>query len=683
MRFTSSFFKTLLVISTSLIIAACGGGGGGGGGSSSTPFFLTATALSFSVNEDDTYNGKVAYSTNGTGTITIQLGVLPSNGQLTLAGSGDFVYTPNADFSGTDSFTFKAYSLTETYTSDPATVSITVNAINDIPELVFESPPSEKDLLFSENGIVKITATVTDNDSDRDLNTYTATINNISIPVTANKPEASTMPVNADILDFELDVSSIIDAGYFPASIEVCDADDACSNSMFRSFFTTNNRIEDKYKVYNLMGSYDVYSESRRNTDMLIISDSAEDEAGIDEFRRVMLKSINLLLNSSATDYFEGFFNVMIVEPINPDGISFVDLTADGDCVDWSDDIFCWDNEKLSALEELLFPNIFPDVTALIPNLDGRGVTSYDYGRPPTMVQGISDRTHRTFAHELGHAHAYLGDEYSSDGEREYTTEEITSYTIWDINIGVESDPSSTKWKHFINDLTMVPGYHSTAGQIGTGLFEGSYYSEEGSYRPQQYSIMGCSRCEDQNPGCYTFNFAERNCSDYIDVQAEGFAIASTENLFRSAFGDTTAFEEDADSSITGLKMKVGIVDGGALDTTKYRVEWYKDNVLDASKNNVMETIFDRPAIDAWVTYTWKVKDITGVVLVPDLLDDPNDCYLGLFDRSTGTFNKVTDGVDYQNRPFNFNNQAYDSYNYGYTDGCTSGTLMINWSKYQ
>ena len=52
------------------------------------------------------------------------------------------------------------------------------------------------------------------------------------------------------------------------------------------------------------------------------------------------------------------------------------------------------------------------------------------------MVQGIAERTHRTFAHELGHAHAYLGDEYSSDGEREYTTEEIESYTKWDVNIG-------------------------------------------------------------------------------------------------------------------------------------------------------------------------------------------------------------------------------------------------------
>ena len=175
----------------------------------------------------------------------------------------------------------------------------------------------------------------------------------------------------------------------------------------------------------------------------------------------------------------------------------------------------------------------------------------------------------------------------------------------------------------------------------------------------------------------------KNNCSDYIDVQTEAFAIASTENLFRSAFGDTTAFVGDADTGYTGLIMKVGIVDGGSLDITKYRVEWFKDNELDTSKNNVMEATFDRPSVDAWVTYTWKVKDITGVVLVPDLLDDPNDCYLGLFDRSTGTFNKVTDGVEYQNRPFNFNDQAYEAYNYGYTDGCTSGTLMINWSKYQ
>ena len=88
MKLISSFFKTLLVTSITLTLASCGGGGGGGGGSS--PFFLNATAFSFSVNEDDSYSGKVAYSTNGTGSITIQLGELPTNGQLTLVGTGDF-----------------------------------------------------------------------------------------------------------------------------------------------------------------------------------------------------------------------------------------------------------------------------------------------------------------------------------------------------------------------------------------------------------------------------------------------------------------------------------------------------------------------------------------------------------------------------------------------------------------
>ena len=131
MRNTPLFFKTLAVTFITLILSSCGGGGGG---SASNPFFLTATPLSFSVDEDDSYSGKVAFSTNGTGSITIQLGELPTNGELTLVSTGDFIYTPNADFSGTDSFTFKAYSLTETYTSTLATVSITVNAVNDKPE---------------------------------------------------------------------------------------------------------------------------------------------------------------------------------------------------------------------------------------------------------------------------------------------------------------------------------------------------------------------------------------------------------------------------------------------------------------------------------------------------------------------------------------------------------------------
>ena len=58
----------------------------------------------------------------------------PTNGTVTLASDGSFTYTPNANFNGTDSFTYTASD--GTAVSNIATVTITVDAVNDAPVAV-------------------------------------------------------------------------------------------------------------------------------------------------------------------------------------------------------------------------------------------------------------------------------------------------------------------------------------------------------------------------------------------------------------------------------------------------------------------------------------------------------------------------------------------------------------------
>ncbi len=670
-----------------LFITSCGGGGGGGGVS----FFLTVASFAFSTDEDTAYQGNLTYSTNGSGSISIEIDSLPENGSLQVSSSGQFTYTPNKDYSGTDSFTFKANSATENYTSTPATVSITINAVDDPPTLTLSAVNEFDEIIFLKpNSALEFTGSVSDPDSEIEDITFSVELLDTSLNQVSTFDSDQTISAvieDGGNVNISLDLSSQIDAGYFTLKVFACDGNATEINSTFcgefsiQAHFATGFREVGDHLTYNIMGSYGTYSDNRRNTDMLIISDSQVAGAlGTSRFREKAVDSIDLLYQSSASDFLDGFFNIMIVEPLNADGTSAIDMLNDGSCVDWSDNTFCYSSAKLTALEDELFPQIYPDVTAIITALSGRGITRYGGGRPTTMVQPIAERTARTFMHELGHAHANLGDEYSADGEREYTDEEVEDYSYWDMNVAVEDNPNLIKWSHFIENKNSVPGIDPLASKLDTGIFEGSYYSEEDSYRPRQYSVMGCSRCEDVDPGCWTTQFERENCSDFIDVHSEGFAIQSIINLFRDPFGTGTNFI--GEESYTGLTMTAGIVDGGKLDTSKLKLQWYLNSQLDTSKDNQLEVSFDRPSSPEWANYSWKIVDLTGAVLVQDDIDDPTDCYLGLFDRYYGSFIDSNDEWQREYPPFDFEQSSFNDYKYGYTTGCTSGTLMINWSKF-
>jgi VCBS repeat-containing protein len=71
-------------------------------------------------------------STRMANPITAALVTGPTLGVLTLNANGSFTYTPNANVSGSDSFTYRAND--GTLNSNPATVSITIVPVNDLPD---------------------------------------------------------------------------------------------------------------------------------------------------------------------------------------------------------------------------------------------------------------------------------------------------------------------------------------------------------------------------------------------------------------------------------------------------------------------------------------------------------------------------------------------------------------------
>jgi large repetitive protein len=102
--------------------------------------------------------------------LTAVLVAAPANGSLTLNADGSFAYTPNADFAGTDSFTYMAND--GLVDSAPATVTITVNPVNDAPVALDDA----YSVAAGGTLIVDAAAGVLANDTDADADLLTAVL---------------------------------------------------------------------------------------------------------------------------------------------------------------------------------------------------------------------------------------------------------------------------------------------------------------------------------------------------------------------------------------------------------------------------------------------------------------------------------------------------------------------------
>ena len=106
-----------------------------------------------------------------------------SHGALTLNTHGSFVYTPTANYNGADSFTYRANdSIAD---SDVATVSITVNPVNDAPVAV------DDEYLVVKNEVLSVNVPgVLSNDSDVEHSPLTA--------ILVSGPAHGTLTLNAN-----------------------------------------------------------------------------------------------------------------------------------------------------------------------------------------------------------------------------------------------------------------------------------------------------------------------------------------------------------------------------------------------------------------------------------------------------------------------------------------------------
>lgn len=113
----------------------------------------TARPDYYAVNEDTSLRiGKVGGvlkndSDRQTKSLSAKLSRAPYHGRLTLAKDGSFLYTPNANYHGSDSFRYTACetSGTKRLCSWGATVSINVNSVNDGPDAIDDKLQTSED----------------------------------------------------------------------------------------------------------------------------------------------------------------------------------------------------------------------------------------------------------------------------------------------------------------------------------------------------------------------------------------------------------------------------------------------------------------------------------------------------------------------------------------------------------
>ena len=125
--------------------------------------------------------------------LTAAVAVGPASGSLILNPDGSFIYTPDADFNGADSFTYTANDAS--LGSNIATVSITVNPVNDAPVATDDAYAIDEDtpLVVAAPGVL-----LNDTDVDGDSLTAVLDVGTTNGTLTLNGDGSFTYAPDAD-----------------------------------------------------------------------------------------------------------------------------------------------------------------------------------------------------------------------------------------------------------------------------------------------------------------------------------------------------------------------------------------------------------------------------------------------------------------------------------------------------
>ena len=656
-------FNIISVFCFMLFISSCGGG-------TATPFSLfLPTNSTITIDEDNTYSSRINSSTNYKSQIIYEILTSSVNGESNISPEGNFNYLPNQDYFGNDSIILRVTAsrlddndnLTGETISKSLPISITINPINDPPNLnILDDLTnySDRSLIFDDTLIVNVEISDIDNDIS-DL-TFSGDLPNESVAAVLDIIQSSENDENQRLIFY---LNNIETAGLFKMSLCVSDLEFKTCNGEVEAYYISSKEIKSvdyncdengsncetsEQYLYYLIGG----ANTNAKTDYIFIADQitgTEGAGSSGEFRQRLLESVNRLKDSDAGQLFQEYFNVLILEEVASTGFSLFDIET-GCYSSWDPRIYCIGNVDRNLISSI-YPNW--DVASFLTSITGRGVA-----QGSVNIQPLSNRTAEVVQHELGHSHAFLGDEYDSRGERTFPI----YYADFSVNTTSTSDATKVKWSHLIDDINMISGYTDGVNQYcynyedgsvytregesinyedcdcymrqfpdsefpginsdsscptKIGHFEGTYYGEIGTYRPRWISVMWC--CNDE----------------YGKVNVEGFAIGSILNQgFVDYEIDSDGFEDIDLFDQSSLKNSITFKLNAIYDINKLILKWYVDGEEQSNLQNQTIVTFERPSNESMTTYSWKVEDLTGNLIAPNDFLNPLDFYEGYFENN-------------------------------------------------
>ncbi|HUQ09789.1 MAG TPA: M64 family metallopeptidase [Steroidobacteraceae bacterium] len=535
------FRVTVLLLVSAACLVACGGGGSGGAAPAppvTTPSGTAPVAASatLSTDEDTPLTGTLSAQDAEGDPMSFGVTQTPLNGTVVVEPTtGQFTYTPRADFSGSDGFSFSAAD--RRLVSAPARVTIQVSSINDPPVIqVLKSPGA------GESGKT-VSATLQVSDPETRVASYEVTFaDGSTVPGLSMRPEG---------FDFPLAVTD------HPVTLQyrvrVFDTD---GNVTQREFTTIDCPVSASGNVVTLAG--DVASPGVQ----WVITGDGYTASERQNLLQQAFEAFDFTLSQPTIARHRAGWNVHVVMVASaqsgadiPSRGFFRDTAFDGRvecglarlaCVDWA------------KVHERVLPEIVFDELLVILNSQERAGSGASDGAVVSYGGGAGARV---ALHELGHTFADLADEYvDADIAPGFAAIYVEGAHA---NVTRLTDPQQIPWRHWFADPARIP---TLPGESGIGRFAGSYYHSTGYYRPADQSFMR----DDSGP--VTVVHAEawvRALHDHVDPA--NYSHPAPGNVAMHATARTFTVPRVFPASVQSLRWYLdGVEDASARDDGEY-----------------------------------------------------------------------------------------------------------------